>query len=153
MVYLNGEYNNIIIIILWTITNIIGFREILNIVLIGTLFFYILITLLKYRFDELIARLRVSIRWNNPIAINNVLESYNELINDCQQISGPYNLDIGLVYSLAPYILSIFVELMKIKRNDFIFQSIKVSYLILFILTNFITLTINQLRASITVRN
>ena len=75
------------------------------------------------------------------------------MINDCRQLSGPYKLGIGLVYCLVPYILATFVGLMKIKRNDLIFQFLKIIYLLLFILTNFITFTINQLSASITVRN
>ena len=153
VVYLYDEYNSIIMLIFWTIITIIAINEIRIIVLFATLFFYFPITLLNYRFDELIVRLRVSIRWNNPIAINQVLECYNELIKDCSQLSGPYNLVIGLVYCLAPYILATFVELMKIKRNDFIFQFFKMTYLFLFILTNSITFTINQLSASITVRN
>ena len=153
VVYLYGEYNSIIMLIFWTIINVIAINELRIIAIFGTLFFYFPITLLNYRFDELIVRLRVLIRWNNPNAIIQVLESYNELINDCKQLSGPYNLAIGLVYCLAPYILALFVEMMRIKRDDFIFQFFKTTYIFLFILVNFITFIINQLSASITVRN
>ena len=146
-------YCNVIILWFWTIVFIIAVNEITFIAIIGTIFFNIPITVLNYRFDELIDKLRVSLRWNNTNAIHRIIESYNELISDCQQLSGPYNLIIGLVYILGPYIIAIFFELMKIERNDWLFKCVKFACIIIFIMITINAFIINQISASITVRN
>ena len=151
--YLYFNYGTVITLWLWTVILIIIVNEIFIVVYSGSVFFYIPITLLNYRFDELIDKIRVSIRWNNTKAIHKIVESYDQLISDCQQLSGPYNLIIGLVYCLVPYLIALLFELMKINRNDFVFQIFKITFIIVFILTNINAFIINQLSASITVRN
>ena len=151
--YLTCDYGNVIILWFWTIGVNIAVNEIIIIVLSGSFLFYLPITVLNYRFDELIDKLRVSIRWNNITAIHRIIESYNELISDCQQLSGPYNMIIGLVYCLVPYVIAILVELMKVDRHDKVFELLKISFIIYFIITNINAFIINQLSASITVRN
>ena len=151
--YLYSDYGNVIILWFWTIVFIIAINEVIIIVLYASFWFYTPITLLNYRFDELINKLRVSIRWNNTTAIHKIIESYNELISDCKELSGPYNISIGLVYCLVPYIIAILVELMKIERNDLLFKLLKIGFIFFFILTNINAFIINQLSASITVRN
>ena len=151
--YLFFDYGNVITLWFWTITYVIAINEVLIIVLWGAFFFYVPITLLNYRFDELINELRVSIRRNNMFAIHRIIESYDQLIGDCQQLSGPYNMFIGLVYCQLPYIIAFEVELMKINRNDLTFKLLKFVFIVLFILMNVIAFIINQLSASITVRN
>ena len=151
--YLYCDYGNVIILWLWSICYIIVFKQIMIIVLYGSFFFYLPISVLNYKFDELIDTLRVSIHWNNTKAIQRIIERYDELISDCQQLSSPYNMIIGLVYCLNPYVIAILVELMKINRNDLLFKFINISFIFLFILTNFNAFIINQISASITVRN
>ena len=151
--YLYLDYGNVITLWLWTIVFIIAINEVIIIVLCGSFWFYVPITLFNYRFDELIDKLRVSIRWNNTIAINQIIKSYDELISDCKQISGPYNMAIGLVYCLVPYVIGLFMELMKIDRNDLLFKFLRNSFTFFFVLTNINAFIINQLSASITVRN
>ena len=147
------DYGNVIILWLWTITLNIAMNQVLIIVLYGTFFFYLPITVLNYKFDELIDKLRVSIRWNNTNAIHRIIESYDELISDCKQLSGPYNISIGLVYCLIPYTIALFFEVVKIERNDLLFKLIKIAFIVFFIITNINSFIINQLSASITVRN
>ena len=151
--YLNYEFGNVIILWLWTIVFIMTSNQIKNIMLIGAFLFYVPITLLNYRFDELIEKLRVSIRWNNEQRVHQVLQSYNELIDVVQQLSGPYNMIIGLVYCFVPYIIVLCLELSKIERHDLLFTSIKVTFFGLFVLANINAFIINQISASITVRN
>ena len=147
------EYGNVIILWMWTITMIYTSNQIIIICLFSAFFFYLPITLLNYRFDELIDKLRVSIRWNNTTAIHRIIKSYDELISDCKQLSGPYNMMIGLVYCLIPYVIALQVELMKIDRNDLLFKTLKIAFIIFFIITNVDAFIINRLSASITVRN
>ena len=120
---------------------------------IGTFIVYIPIIFLNYRFDELIEKLRVAIRWNNEQRIHQILKSYNEVIAVIQQLSGLYNIIIGLVYCIVPYIMAINIEIINIKRKDLIFKSLKMLYLFIFILLNIAIFIINQISASITVRN
>ena len=76
----------------------IAVNQVIIIVLYGTFWFYLPITLLNFRFDGLLEKLRVSIRRNHTKAIHEIVESYDQLINDCNHLSGPYNMIIGLVY-------------------------------------------------------
>ena len=62
--YLYLDYGNVIILCFWTIILIIACNEIISTLVISTYFFYIPITRFNYIFDELIEKLRVSIRWN-----------------------------------------------------------------------------------------
>ena len=151
--YLYHDYGNVIILWFWSIIVITTFNQIFIIILIGTFMFYVPISIINYRFDELIKNLRVSIRWNNEQALHQVLENYNEAIAIVQNLSGPYNMIIGLVYCLVPYIIAISLELTKIDRDDLLFQLLKLAFLTTFILTNVNAFIINQISASITVRN
>ena len=120
---------------------------------LGSYIFYWPITMLNYRFDELIINLKVAIRWNNEKGLNRILESYNELIGVVQQLSGPYNMIIGLVYCLVPYIISISLEVTIIDRDDLLFIIINYIFWLTFLMANLNAFIINQLSASITVRN
>ena len=60
---------------------------------------------------------------------------------------------IGLVYCLIPYTIALFFEKMKIERNDLLSKLLKIAFIIAFIITNINAFIINQLSASITVRN
>ena len=147
------DYGNVIAMLLWAIAFIIAMNEVIIIVLYGAFFFYLPITVLNYKFDELINKLRISIRWNITNAIHRIFESYSQLISDCKQLSGPYNMFIGLVYCFCPYVIAIFFEMIKIDRNDLLFIFLKSSFLFLLIITILNTFIMNQLSASITVRN
>ena len=151
--YLYHDYGNVIILCFWTINLILSCNQIQIITLIGTSLFYVPITLLNYRLDEFIEKLRDSIRCNNKQDVHQVLASYDELIGVVQQLSGPYNMIIGLVYCLVPYVIALNLELTKIDRDDLLFNSLKSTFLFLFIVANVNAFIINQLSASITVRN
>ena len=152
--YLYHDYGNVISLLLWTMVLIIAFNELLSICLASIFFFLIPITLLNYLFDELIEKLRVSIRWNNEQQIDQVLAKYYQLIGCVQQLSGPYNTYIGLIYCLVPYNLAIIIEIMNIDTSDELLSKlVKVSFYLLFIGINIVLFMINQISASITVRN
>ena len=151
--YLYLDYGNVIILCFWTIIVIMACNETIFTLAVSTYFFSIPITRLNYLFDELIDKLRVAIRWNNELRLHQILQSYDQLIDVIQQLSGPYNMSIGLVYCLVPYFISIIIELMRIKRNDLLFIWLRMAFLALFIATNITVFIINQISASITVRN
>ena len=142
--YLYCNYANVIILLSWSILVITALDNIIITLLFGTFMFFFPITLLNYLFDELIEKLRVSIRWNNEQRLHQVLQSYNDLICCVTQLSVLYNHIIGLVYCLVPYILALFVEIFKIERDDILFKIVKIFCIVFFIVTNLTAFIINQ---------
>ena len=151
--YLVCDYGNVIILFFWSFLLTFAINQMRIVILIGTFLFYTPITLMNFKFDELLEKFRVSIRWNNENRLHEILRNYNDLIKDIEQLSGPYNMIIGLVYCFVPYLIAINVELIKINRNDILFKITKQLMLFLFIVANVNAFMINQLSASITVRN
>ena len=66
---------------------------------------------------------------------------------------GPYNLIIGLTYCIIPYLIGINMEMIRIDRDDFLFQIFELGMWLLFVASNVNAFIINQISASITVRN
>ena len=153
VVYLYYDYGNVITLWLWTGLMIFIINQIRIVVLLGTILFYLPITLIKYKFDELIERLRVGIRWNNTNGLYKTLESYDQLIVVVKQLSGLYNMIIGIIYCLSPYLIAINVKVLKIKRDDWLFKILEQAFLLLLIITNLDAFIINQISASISVSN
>ena len=71
----------------------------------------------------------------------------------CPKISGPYNMIIGLVYCIVPYIITLCLESTKIDGDDLLFTLMKGAIFCLFVKANVNAFIINQISASITVRN
>ena len=103
---------------------------------IATYLLFIPITVLNYKFDELIKTLRVAIRWNNNQRIHQVLQTYNQLISCVKKLSAFYNMIIGMIYFLLPYIIAIDFELINTRRKDFVFKLSKIAFIALFLLLN-----------------
>ena len=150
--YLYGDYGNVVILSISTLHILCVFHQFQLLFWVGYLF-YLPITLLNYKLDELIQKLRFSIKWNHDTGINNVLDSYNELIDIVKQLSGPYNIIIGLVYCFVPYLIAISVELVKLDKDDLILIIIEYLHWLVFIFAILTSFIVNQLSASITVRN
>ena len=118
-----------------------------------TVFFYIPIFLLDYKLDELINKLRVSIRWNNENNFDKILITYDKLTVVVKQLSGPFNMLIGFLYCFCPYIIAISIELLKIKGDDMVSQIVELFFIVNVIVCCIEAFVINQISASITVRN
>ena len=121
--------------------------------MISTFLFYLPITYLNYQFDELIKKFRIGIKWNNENAIYQIIKSYDELIDVVNQLSPIFNMIIGLAYCVFPYIVAIELQTIKIDREDFVYNMLKKAILLAFVISNIHVFIINQLSASITVRN
>ena len=152
VVHVYGDYGNVILLWISSLNILFVFNQFQILFWVGYLF-YLPITLLNYKLDELINKLRFSIKWNHDTGISNVLDSYNELIDIVKQLSGPYNIIIGLVYCFVPYLIAISVELVKLDTDDLILILIEYLHWLVFIFTILTSFIINQLSASITVRN
>ena len=142
-----------VILLLWTVLLILLIDQMTIVILIGTFLFYVPITLINYRFDELIKKLCINIRLNHDDVIEQILKSYDELIGVVKKLSGPYNMIIGLVYCLVPYLVAIELKAAKIESDELFFTILKIGFSLLFIGGNVNAFIINQISASITVHN
>ena len=151
--YFYCDYGNVVSLLVWTLLFLMLVNQMTIVIMAGTFLFYVPITLINYRFDELIKKLCINIKLDNGQVIEQILDTYDELIGVVKQLSGPYNMIIGLVYCLVPYLIAIELEVAKIERDDLLFKISKVAFLLLFIAGNVNAFIINQISASITVRN
>ena len=151
--YQHHDYGNVITLWLWTFLLIYTINQIRIVLMMGAFFFYLPISVLNYKFDELIKMLRTSIRWNNENKFDRILESYDQLTIAVKQLSGPFNLIIGITYCVCPYLIAINIELLNIDRNDFLFIILQKAFWLLLIGANIDAFVINQISASISVRN
>ena len=150
--YLYADYGNVVILWISTLNILFIFHQ-MKILLWASYLFYLPIVLLNNKLDELIKKLRVSIRWNNDNGIRKVLNNYNELIDIIQQLSGPYNIIIGLVYCFVPYLIAVSIELVKLDSDHLLLIATEYLHWLIFIFAILTSFIINQLSASITVRN
>ena len=151
-VQVKGDYGNVVILWISTLNVLFVFHQ-FPLLFCASYILYVPITLLNYKLDELIKKLRVSIRWNNENGIHKVLKSYNELIDIVQQLSGPYNMIIGGIYCFVPYLIAVSIELVKLESDDIILIMIEYLHWLTFIIAIITAFIVNQLSASITVRN
>ena len=150
--HLKGDCGSVVILWISTLNVLFVFHQ-LPLTLAASYVLYVPITLLKHKLDELIKNLKVSIRWNNENGIHKVLNNYNELIDIVQQLSGPYNMIIGGIYCFVPYLIAVSIELVKLDNNDPILIMIEYLHWLIFILAIITSFLVNQLSASITIRN
>ena len=125
-------------------------KNVLNAVCVLVCCFYITITYLNYKFDEVLQSLRMSILWNNTGSIMAAIAEHHSTTCLVHQLSYSYNIIIGTVYLIVPYILVILLKLRFI-------QDLPVYIRALIMITFVITLTLmhlfNILCASVTTRN
>ena len=151
--YLYYDYGNVIVLCFWTPLLIFMTYQTSVVLLMATVLFYLPITLLNYKFDELIKKLRVSIRWNNEHGFYKILAIYDHLIVVVNELSGPYNMIIGITYCFGSYLIAINMKVLKIKCDDLLFLVLQNASLFLLIISMVNAFLINQISASITVRN
>ena len=151
--YQHYDYGNVIVLCFWSVLFIYLGNQVRVTLMTHTVFSYITIFLLNYKFDELIEKLRVSIRWNNENNFDKILVSYDKLTVVVKQLSGQFNMIIGVVYCYCPYVIAINMELVKIKQDDILSTVVETFFIILLIISNITAFLINQISASISVRN
>ena len=127
--------------------------DLLSVVLNGPFIFYLPIMIINYKLDELVNILKACILLRNDQAIDKFLSSYHHLTIIIKQISGLYNMIIGIVYCVVSYTIAIMLQISQIERDDLIFKTIKYFAYFGLIVTNINAYLINRISASITVRN
>ena len=76
--YQHYVYGNIIVLYFWSVLFIYVGNQVRIVLLMPTVYFYLPIFLLNYKFDELI-ELRISLRWNKENNFDKILVSYDKL--------------------------------------------------------------------------
>ena len=153
--YLYFDYGNVILLCLWTLAFSFVMRQMILVVLIASFFFYIPISGLNYKMDELTDSLRVNIEFNNYKGIVSNLKNYNLLVTTVKDLSGPYNAIIGLIYGLVPYMTAVCLPIVKINNvnDEIMVRLLKIAAILCFLFSNVNPFLINQISASITVRH
>ena len=151
--YLYYDYGNVVVLCLWTLHLIFMISQTNIVLLMGSFLFYLPITYLNYKFDELTKKLRISIRWNNEYGFYKILAIYDHLIVVVSELSGPYNMIIGITYCFGSYLIAINMKVLKIKQHDLLNEVLRKIFLFLLIISMLNAFLINQISASITVRN
>ena len=70
-----------------------------------------------------------------------------------KQLSGPFDMMIGIINCFCPYLIAISIELLKIRGNDIASKIAEIFFIFLLIVSIVDVFVINQISASITVRN
>ena len=151
--YFYCDYGNLFMLCFWALIFWQSSNQISFVAMSGPFLFYVPITIFNYKIDELINRIRASVKWYNVNSLSHILYEYNQVTLAIKQISKFYNMIIGLVYGIMPFFLAIMIETMRIERDDLLYIFIKCVAIIIFILANMNAFIINQISASITVRN
>ena len=94
--YKHYDYGNLIVLCFWSVLFIYLGNQVRITLMTPPVFFYIPIFFLNYKFDELISKLRVSIRWNNENNFDKILVTYDNLTVVVKQLSGPFNMMTGV---------------------------------------------------------
>ena len=99
---------NIITLMINSLAFLIWIRQLISMVLYGSLLFYIIMTYLKYRFMDMLE----VIRSFNLINTNaTIFVSYDHLSKLVKSISLTFNTLIGLVYLTSPFVTNTFIDM------------------------------------------
>ena len=148
----NNHGHNQFALIINSLLLILYIRQATIVLLIGTIFFYIPIAFISFKLDELITNMKVHIVRQNKHAILRLTADYHYITILIKQISGPYNMIIGLVYCVVPYLTVLTLHVFKITHDDLIIKVLKQNFLILFIIVNINAYIINVISSTITVK-
>lgn len=157
--YYHGDQYNIVILII----NVILFITFANHATISALsmafWFYVPISFLNFKLDELARSLRVSIRWRKYKVIHSEQLVYDKLTKVVKILSLTYNLYIGLIYVIMPYVITIDIKLIVLLNDNVMIDNPIVHFImnlisLALLAAAFINIyLVNYISASITIRN
>ena len=125
-------------------------HHVLHILTLMAYAFYITITYLNYKFDEILKSLRVAIWWNNTRGIMDAITSHHLTTDLIHKLSYAFNIIIGTVYLMMPYILVLMLKAQSIPDTPFYIRTIIIGF---FITSLNIVHIFNILCASLTIKN
>ena len=111
---------------------------------------YISIIYLNLKFDEILYSLRVRIRWNNTKGLMASIEAHYKATHLVCLLSKTYNIILGVIYSVTPYIVVLVLKLLSISKTPLY---IRIFGLNVFIISFSMIYMFNLLCATVTVKN
>ena len=154
VIYFNHNYDyNLIVLGVNFLMSLHLMNQVRAVILSGTFFFYVPIAFLNHHLDELIKSIRANIRWRNYNGIFINVWKYNEITKMISRLSGPYNVIIGLNYCIVPYMMAVSIKVIRTDQQGLLQQLPRLIPVLFVVAANVNAYIINQISASITVRN
>ena len=135
---------------LHTIIVLIWFRDMLNFAFVSFFSLVMPITMINYKFDEILKALRVNIRWNNATKIIDSIEEHDKTTRLLNELGDMYSRILFVFYMMWPYTLSANIKLFLVPSLNKFF---KMSIIFLVVTMTILIYFFNYICASITVRN
>ena len=108
------------------------------------------ITMLNYKFDEILKSLRINIRWNNTNKTMEFIEQHQQTTQLLNDLAVLYSTILGTIYIVLPYIMSVAIKLFVMPGFNLFLRLIMIC---IFVSNIIFIYLFNYIFASITVRN
>ena len=111
---------NIFTLVLMTIQQMVCLKIIIAGTCGGLTGFYIIISFLIYKIDEIIDDIKISIRWRNKIKLIKLIGAYDTFNKMFHQINTPINVLLSVCYMTMPYMASNLIKILRWKTDSII---------------------------------
>ena len=129
---------------------IIYMRLVINQLLVSVFAFFSPITYLNFTFDEINQLIKTQTLWNNRSGIMAAIEEHDYTVQLTNQLGIFYNILIGFIYIIFPYILGLVIETLFVPDFHWLIKIVVILLGLTFTCGVYIT---NHVCASITVHN
>ena len=148
------EYKlNIIILVNSVIHTYLFYDHILLIITSGVVLLFIMIIFLKWKFDESVKSIKISVLWRNKVRLLDNMMTYNKFTKLVHEISAPINQSIGIIFLITPLLISTALILLKHDPKTLIVQLLHLVILLWLPIPIIFIYLINYFCASIPSRN
>ena len=135
---------------LHTIAALIWFRNTANFGSVSFISLIMPITMINYKFDEILKALRVNIRWNNATKIIDSIEEHDKTTQLLNELGDMYSRILFVFYLVWPYSMSTLIKLFLVPGLN---KFVKVFIIFIVVSLTILNYFFNYICASITVRN
>ena len=126
------------------------FNHAIHWILLANYAVYISLIYMNLKFVDILHSLRVRIRWNNGQGLMAAMVDYHKEIQLIHSLSEAYNIILGYIYLIAPYIMVLELKLLLISDKPLY---ISIYFVVLFIFFIAVIYMFNMLCASVTTKN
>ena len=133
-----------------TIAALIWIRNSFNFGYVSFFSLFMPITMINYRFDEILKALRVSNRWHNTIKVIESIEEHEQTTQLLNKLGDIYSTILFVFYLMGPYSLSALIKLFLVPNLN---KYVKLSIIFMVVIMTILIYFFNYICASITVRN
>ena len=135
---------------LHTIAVLIWFRNSLNFAFVSFFSLVMPITMINYKFDEILKALRINIRWNNASKVIESIKQHDITTRLLNELGDMYSTILFVFYLMWPYTLGALIKLFFVPGLN---KYVKISIVLIVVCFTISIYYFNYICASITVRN